>query len=515
MCIVPPTSAQGSPAAEMPEDIPVPPTSAHGSPAADMPGDLRKHLVLEAFAGTPISHLALEHHVSRKFVYEQLHRAHAGLDRVFDPPAEEDGVLFWLPVTKAWLHQLVLSLVLICHSSFRGVCELLEDVFDYSLSVGSVHNIVHRAITTADVINCQQDLSAICIGANDEIFQGGQPILVGADVKSTYCYLLSPEEHRDGDTWGIRFLELVDNGYHPEATIADFGKGMRKGQEQALPGTPCRGDVFHPLRDFRTLIGQLDNQAYKAITHLDELQQKQTRFEFQHGRKDRQLVYPITQAKREAEMAVALADDVSTLFDWMREDILAVAGPQHATRVTLYNWVVAELRGRENSCERIEAIRKMLENNGDDLLSFAGEMDNELRDLADKLQIPLETVREVLVNQQMSEGRPERRRQQENLKRQLGGKYEVLSARVGNIAAEVVRASSVIENLNSRLRNYFFLRRQVGPGYLKLLRFYLNHRRFRRSEHPQREGKSPRELLTGQQHSHWLELLGFQRFRQQ
>jgi len=29
---------------------------------------------------------------------------------------------------------------------------------------------------------------------------------------------------------------------------------------------------------------------------------------------------------------------------------------------------------------------------------------------------------------------------------------------------EVVRASSVIENLNSRLRNYFFLRKQVGPS---------------------------------------------------
>jgi hypothetical protein len=47
------------------------------------------------------------------------------------------------------------------------------------------------------------------------------------------------------------------------------------------------------------------------------------------------------------------------------------------------------------------------------------------------------------------------------------------------------------------------------------LQFYLNHRRFGRSEHPQRVGKSPRELLTGQGHGHWLELLGFQRFQRQ
>jgi len=78
----------------------------------------------------------------------------------------------------------------------------------------------------------------------------------------------------------------------------------------------------------------------------------------------------------------------------------------------------------------------------------------------------------------------------------------------------VVRASSLVENLNSRLRNYFFLRRQLGPDYLELLRFFLNHRRFMRSEHPERVGKSPAELLSGQEHRHWLELLGFQRFRQ-
>jgi hypothetical protein len=71
----------------------------------------------------------------------------------------------------------------------------------------------------------------------------------------------------------------------------------------------------------------------------------------------------------------------------------------------------------------------------------------------------------------------------------------------------------VIENLNSRLRSCFFLRKQLGQDYLVLLRFYLNHRRFPRSAHAQRVDKSPRELLTGERHGHWLELLGYQRFR--
>jgi hypothetical protein len=83
---------------------------------------------------------------------------------------------------------------------------------------------------------------------------------------------------------------------------------------------------------------------------------------------------------------------------------------------------------------------------------------------------------------------------------------------VQNLAQRVVRASSVIENINSRLRNYFSLRREIGSDYLVLLQFFLNHRRFLRSERPERVGKSPAELLTGQSHPHWLEMLGYTRF---
>ena len=84
---------------------------------------------------------------------------------------------------------------------------------------------------------------------------------------------------------------------------------------------------------------------------------------------------------------------------------------------------------------------------------------------------------------------------------------------VSEALKQTPRASSLVENLNSRLRNYFFLRKSLNDSYLSLLQFFLNHRRFMRSEVPERVGKSPRELMTGEAHPHWLELLGFQRFQ--
>ena len=74
------------------------------------------------------------------------------------------------------------------------------------------------------------------------------------------------------------------------------------------------------------------------------------------------------------------------------------------------------------------------------------------------------------------------------------------------------RTSSMIENLNSRLRPYFYLRKEIGFDYLELLRSYLNHTPFLRSQ-THRANKTPAELLTGKTHKHWLELLGYQPFK--
>ena len=95
--------------------------------------------------------------------------------------------------------------------------------------------------------------------------------------------------------------------------------------------------------------------------------------------------------------------------------------------------------------------------------------------------------------------------------------FEFLKKEIGEEIKELlkktVRASSVVENINSRLRNYFTLRKTLGKGYLDVLCFFLNHRRFMRSERPERVGKSPSELMTGKHHDHWLELLDFELFK--
>jgi len=162
------------------------------SVAANLPHNCRKLLAIEALAGNdPISRIAVREDVSRKFLYQQKQKAEAALDQAFSPDNEASDVLFYLPVTKVWLIQLVISLALICHSSYRGIIQLLADLFDTAISLGTVHSLLVSAASQATRINGSQDLSAIRVGLQDEIFQGDQPVLAGVDASSIYCYLLA------------------------------------------------------------------------------------------------------------------------------------------------------------------------------------------------------------------------------------------------------------------------------------------------------------------------------------
>jgi len=87
------------------------------SAAARLPESDRKDLAIQALAqSATISDLAARHGVSRKFVYQQTHKARAALDDAFLSATPDHEVLFEVAVTKTWLRQVIVALALICHS---------------------------------------------------------------------------------------------------------------------------------------------------------------------------------------------------------------------------------------------------------------------------------------------------------------------------------------------------------------------------------------------------------------
>lgn len=111
---------------------------------------------------------------------------------------------------------------------------------------------------------------------------------------------------------------------------------------------------------------------------------------------------------------------------------------------------------------RIRPVRTLLENQRDALLAFAARLDQDLAAVAEAFAVPLAVGRSIRHVPALPGVDPQRWQQQAGLWRQLGERYWPLQEVVGTRASGVVRASSVIENLNSRLRTYFILRRHLG-----------------------------------------------------
>jgi hypothetical protein len=479
-----------------------------GAAVRPLPDRDRKHLAIKALAGSEtVCDLAARHGVSRKFVYQQRHKARAALDDAFSSTTPDEEVLFELGVTKTWLRQVIVALPLICRSSYRGVVEFLRDLLGLPVSLGYVHDVLQAATRQASAVNDEQDLSGIRVGLHDEIFQGATPVLAGVDARSTYCYLLAAEQHRDADTWGVHLLDAAERGLRPDYTIADAGRGLRAGQQAAWGDTPCHGDIFHIQRQCGGLANTLSRLARGATSRRKTLQAGIGRAGQRNP--DHELAVQLEQARHTEARASGLARDVRTLVQWLRHDVLALAGPDLATRRELFDFVVAELAAREREDpRRIRPVRVALQNQRDDLLAFAGLLDTELAAIARAHAVPELLVREACLLHRLPTTSPAYWQGWSRLRARMGGKFHALFDAVRWTMTDTPRSSSLVENLNSRLRTYFTLRRHLGGSYLDLLRFFLNHRRFLRSRSAERQGKSPRELMTGQDHPHWLTLLG-------
>jgi len=91
-------------------------------------------------------------------------------------------------------------------------------------SVGTIHNrlqVAEQAAATSPKI-------CLIFAWATMKFSRRATRLGGVDARSTYCYLLAAAESRDENTWGFHLLEAMEQGLHPEYTIADAAKGLRQ-----------------------------------------------------------------------------------------------------------------------------------------------------------------------------------------------------------------------------------------------------------------------------------------------
>jgi hypothetical protein len=206
----------------------------------------------------------------------------------------------------------------------------------------------------------------------------------------------SAERHRDADTWGVHLLDASRQGLAPDYTIADAGQGLRAGQQAAWGDTPCHGDVFHIQRQCETLANTLGNLARGAHTRREKLEA--TAGKARSRKRDGSFAAELKRARQAQAQAHQLARDIRTLTQWLSHDILALAGPRLATRQALFDFIVEQLLAREaQDARRIRPVRVALQNQRDDLLAFAGVLDDKLAAIAQAANVSADLVRAACV----------------------------------------------------------------------------------------------------------------------
>ena len=145
--------------------------------------------------------------------------------------------------------KMFISLALDGTSSEEGIQRILENNFQKHVSIGKISQILNQAATRAAEFDESVDLSGIRQGANDEIFQCGNPVLTGVDADTGYVYLLQPTADRTADTWENAMNICSARNLEPDVSISDFGTGLLGGIPKAFPDACIQPDLFHFLME--------------------------------------------------------------------------------------------------------------------------------------------------------------------------------------------------------------------------------------------------------------------------
>jgi len=294
--------------------------------------------------------------------------------------------------------------------------------------------------------------------------------------------------------------------------FGDDASSISAAHKYVYPDVPYDIDNYHIIDDMMGMRRYFRNRLKTSITERKKFQYKVDERVFTKEGSD--YTQPLEMAKADEQEMTFLSHSIDILVHWMQHDVLNMPGIEPASRYTLFDFVLHELNQlAKRHPHRIKAVCTTLKNQKYFLLAFTEVLNTKFQSIADKFVFPLEKIWEMCALQRCQNGSERYAVRSVPLQDYFGIEFDEVEDAVLKALDTTERTSSMVENLHSRLRPYFYLRREIGFGYLDLLRFYLNRTPFLRSERMERKGRTPAEILAGKPHPHWLEMLGYQRFR--
>jgi len=456
-------------------------------------------LGIEAITGKAVAEIANEVGISRQSVYNYKDQAIQHIDALDEIVPTEQTIT----LDKAMVERIIVVLSLCCQSSSLGIQDFFEHVCGMKVSVGRISGVLKEASKRARAFDDGVDLSEINQIAIDEIFQCGKPILTGIDPISTYTFQLEESTDRSSESWALYLSDKQDKGLNPEVSINDGGLGLMSAIPQVFPKAEIQADTFHALYTLGKEVSKMERKANKLIANEHVLNLKL------EGKRPREKhKASLEELRPKVAEAIDIYDKVFILYSWLKM-LLSFSGYSLIDSHILAEWVLQEMDILAVNSpllqKEIAKVRKLLPS----LLSFVGRLERGIEVIACKTGVSAETYK--LMYRQMSHSHDNSVSIEARCKLavELKGKYLEAQNELQKLLDYTKKASSLVENLNGRIRVYIEVKRIIPTDFFVLLKVYFNTRRYRRSRCEARIRKSPLELLTNRTQPDFLEALGF------
>jgi len=434
-----------------------------------------------------VSELARRYGVSRTILYEIRDRGLGGLAEALLPrdpgrPAQTST----LTVDKPFIDRVIAVLPML-KGSVRDIRLGLSLIFGVARSVGYISETLTAAGEQATAYNRGITVPLPILGEADEIFQGRKPCLTLVDGRSFLVLNLTPAESRDGTTWGLTYLDLVERGFQFHDLACDGGSGLRAGVREAELVIPLRPDLFHILRDAHRLTRRLEGAAYKAIETAERARRADLEARGIIRRRGRRLKIkvPLPQAEIEEAFAIEIFDN----YCWLLSEIRQALEP-----TTPDGRIISVVETKATIETAVELLKEL---NHPDITALADDLQGKTPELI----APLEWLEQQLasVRQDLDVDTEtfivwawqHRQDLSLNIATDFPEELQPIAYALWDAFSLFHRSSSLAESLHSWLRPYLQIHRGMPKWLLPLLQLFWNHHEFERGK---RAGSSPLEL---------------------
>jgi hypothetical protein len=254
---------------------------------------------------------------------------------------------------------------------------------------------------------------------------------------------------------------------------------MKKGIKEVFPDINVQDDIFHAEMRMTKVLTHLERKAYAWINNEYELDEKQAKYFSDYEK-----------AVIDTQKAIELYDKTYILLMWARE-MFDMGGYSFKDRKTLLSYISDELNLLAGERKDITSMAKYISSNKDKLLYFVTEAEKKIKDISLIENLSINGLKLLWKQKNCSEKGKRYWIYEGKIISEFGDKTAYAKEVFNKMVSKLVRASSIVECINSLIRPYLFLKRELKGKFLDLLQFYLNTRKYSDSRVKERKGKSP------------------------